>query len=229
MSRSQDNKRNTKPSSKEGPFARQVPNQGDRHKLKPTMLFQDWVDETKTVLGMSFEWIEYIMRKQKIPVIQAPILVTCQEQIDMTNAEWGLRQLNNGVVQGNVQPFPFGASTFEEALHAYNIGDPEIGETLGGLTQADKDRMDAMYNTVYVEACKIYRKDLHELKKALPKMYNAILDKVGKESKDKLRTHPNIDWEEIEDGQDPADLMKVLKISHTIEQNGSRAMNQRSW
>ena len=107
MSRSQDNKRNTKPSSKGGPFARQVPNQGDRHKLKPTMLFQDWVDETKTVLGMSFEWIEYIMRKLKIPVLEAPLLVTCQELIGKTNVEWGFRHINQGVVQGNIQQFPF--------------------------------------------------------------------------------------------------------------------------
>jgi hypothetical protein len=59
-----------------------------------------------------------------------------------------------------------------------------------------------------------------------PLIYNAIYNEVGPESRDRLKTHTNIDFEAIERSQDPARLIRALKLSHTLEVNGCKAVNE---
>jgi hypothetical protein len=95
-----------------------------------------------------------------------------------------------------------------------------------GLGNSDSSRINEFFTTIYQEDLKIYRQEVRDMRNELPRIFNAILDEISKESLDRIKTHRSIDWKQLEIDQNPAELLKAIKIAHTLEPTGSKAINQ---
>jgi hypothetical protein len=200
-------------------------NHEGRTKLTPKMAFNEWVDNSKIQLGKVHQHAEYIMRRMKNPVAIVPEQKICANLHQAAMDRETLRQIDDGVDPADVV-FNFPATDFDEAILAYREEDEDLNKIVAGLPAAHKVRLNAIFKTAYDEEIKLYYKELVDIKKSKPVIFNSIMDLVGTQSRDKLKTHQNTNWDELEASQDPAELMRMLRLSHTLEVNGSRAVNQ---
>lgn len=195
-------------------------------KLNPKMVWSNFIDYLATKVGKEFAIAGGIIRDGKISNPTIPEHVTVESFVEKATREEEIRQVAQGIPPEDVE-VEFEPSTYDEVMALYYDQREDFASMVAGLSAADKLRLSDILKTAYNEDVKIYRKNLNDLRDYLPRIFNAILDEVGPESRNLLKSHQSVNWPEIERKQDPAALIRALKISHTLEINGSKAANRR--
>ena len=228
-----DRKRNDKPNVASGGKAtnhakakpKERVDSESKSKLTPKSILKNWEDDLRTKLGKQFRYASQIILTGRIPSVRPPEQLNAALMRQTAIDEETQRQVEAGVAADAVV-INFPASTYDQVIDAYHHGDHELYQLVHGLGNADSARLNTFFNTIFQEDLKLYRQEIRDLKNELPLIYNSILDEIGKESKDRLKTHRSVDWNALETEQNPAELIKAIRVAHTLEPTGSKSINQ---